>query len=276
MCSAAANELSLSDDDLAFYQREGYLISEQALPEETFSKLKSALQKRLILIGDKPPDFVPLPHTPAPTLNGEDIENARAFFAIATAPFILDRVEQIIGGDIVLWASALFCKPAATGLEVPWHQDGQYWPIRPRANVTMWIAIDDVDKENACLRVIPGSHRMGEFEHEKSAREDLVLNNVLNDSRIDLDTAADLELKAGQFSMHDVDLVHGSQKNTSGRRRAGYALRYMPASSAYDRNIDPGQGSATVPLEFAKRPIWLVRGVNRNPGNDFEIGHTHW
>ena len=276
MCSAHAKDFNLTGDDVAFYQREGYLIPEQPIPEETFAKLKKALETRLKLLGDKPPDFVPLPHTPDPTLNGKDVDNARDFFAIASDPYILDRVEQIIGGDIVLWASALFCKPATTGLEVPWHQDGQYWPIRPRANVTVWIAIDDVDTGNACLRVIPGSHKMGEFDHEKSDRDDLVLNNVLNDARIDLNTAVDLELNAGQFSMHDVDLVHGSQKNTSGRRRAGYALRYMPASSAYDRNIDPGAASATVPLEFVKRPIWLVRGTNQNPGNDFTIGHTHW
>jgi ectoine hydroxylase-related dioxygenase (phytanoyl-CoA dioxygenase family) len=50
----------------------------------------------------------------------------------------------------------VFCKPAVIGHEVPWHQDGQYWPIRPRATVTAWIALD-----NGCMRVIPGSHRMG-------------------------------------------------------------------------------------------------------------------
>ena len=271
----AVTSAGLSGKDLSFYEQQGYLLPEHALPSPLFDKLNRALETRLELISESP-DFVPLPHTPNPKLNGKDIDNARDFFAIATSPFILDRVEQIIGSDIVLWASALFCKPAATGLEVPWHQDGQYWPIRPRANVTVWIAIDDVDKENACLRVIPGSHRMGEFEHDTSDRDDLVLNNVLNDSRIDLETAVDLELKAGQFSLHDVDLVHGSQKNISGRRRAGYALRYMPATSQYDRSIDPGKASASVPLEFAKRPIWLVRGVNRHPGNDFEIGHTHW
>ena len=78
------------------------------------------------------------------------------------------------------------------------------------------------------------------------------------------------------MSLHDANLVHGSNANTSGRRRAGYAVRYMPSGSLYDRRIDPGRASATVPLEFAERPIWLVRGVDRHGGNDFTIGHTHW
>ncbi|MGR8950471.1 MAG: phytanoyl-CoA dioxygenase family protein [Gammaproteobacteria bacterium] len=266
----------LLSDEITYYQREGFVIPRQALPGALFNKLNAALEERLKRLGDQPPDFIPLPHVPCSDADEKSLENARAFFEIATDDFILDNVEQIIGSDIVLWASALFCKPAATGLEVPWHQDGQYWPIRPRANVTVWIAIDDVNKENACLRVIPGSHRMGEFAHETSDREDLVLNNVLKDERIDINSAVDIELNAGQFSMHDVDLVHGSQKNSSGRRRAGYALRYMPASSCYDRQINPGQASATVPLDFVERPIWLVRGKNLNPGNDFTIGHTLW
>ena len=267
----------LTAEELSRYRKDGFIIPKPALPGPLFKRLSDALQERLELLGaTQRPDFIPLPHTPGVDASEAEIENARDFFAVATDEFILNIIEQVIGGNIVLWASALFCKPASTGLEVPWHQDGQYWPIRPRANVTMWIAIDNVDKTNACLRVIPGSHNMGEFTHHTSSREDLVLNNVLDDSRLDLATAVDLELAAGRFSLHDVDLVHGSQANTSGRRRAGYALRYMPASSCYDRQIDPGAASATVPLEFAERPIWLVRGENLHQKNDFTIGHTHW
>src|SRR5689334_21157569 len=118
-------------------------------------------------------------------------------------PDLLDVVERVIGPDIILWASTVFCKEAARGLEVPWHQDGQYWPIRPRATVTVWVALDDATPENGCMRIIPGSHLMGDFAHEVSDREDLVLNNVLSDRRLDLSTARDVVLEAGQISLHD-------------------------------------------------------------------------
>ena len=85
----------------------------------------------------------------------------------------------------------------------------------------------------------------------------------------------DIALESGQVSLHHVDIVHGSQPNTSGRRRAGFAIRYMPSTSLYDRRIDPGQASSTVTLDFTTRPIWLARGVD-HAGNDFEVGHTHW
>ncbi|MBI1310138.1 hypothetical protein GC176_02435 [bacterium] len=52
---------------------------------------------------------------------------------------ILDIVEQLIGTDIVLWGCQAFCKPPGDWMEVPWHQDGNYWPIRPLATCTLWI-----------------------------------------------------------------------------------------------------------------------------------------
>jgi ectoine hydroxylase-related dioxygenase (phytanoyl-CoA dioxygenase family) len=117
---------------------------------------------------------------------------------------------------------------------------------------------------------------MGEFSHEVSERDDLVLNNVMSDPRLDLTQACDVELEAGQLSLHDANLVHGSQPNRSAKRRAGFAIRYMPSTSHYDRSLAMGSASNTVPVEFAQRPIWLVRGVDRSGRNDFDTGHSHW
>lgn len=264
----------LAPDELTRYAANGQLTPRWRLPTATLARMQDALARLLEARADERPDFIALPHVPWEGPGG--VEIAREFFDFVTDPDLLDLVAAVIGPDIVLWASSVFCKPAAVGLEVPWHQDGQYWPIRPRATVTVWIALDDVSRENGCMRVIPGSHRMGEFSHEKSDREDLVLNNVLNDPRLDLSKAYDVVLEAGQLSLHDVNIVHGSQPNRSARRRAGFAIRYMPASSHYDRSLPMGSASNTVPVEFAQRPIWLVRGTDRSGLNDFDIGHTLW
>ncbi|MEQ8235030.1 MAG: phytanoyl-CoA dioxygenase family protein [Gammaproteobacteria bacterium] len=267
---------ALTPDEVAAYAADGQVTPAWRLPDDLLARMRGALEELVARHAPSPPDFIPLPHVAPVDDDPAAVELAREFFALVTHPLLLDLVEPLIGPDIILWTSAVFCKPPATGLEVPWHQDGQYWPIRPRATVTAWIALDDVDAGNGCMRVIPGSHRMGEFSHVKSDRDDLVLNNVLDDPRIDLASARDVVLNAGQVSLHDVDIVHGSQPNTSGRRRAGFAVRFMPATSRYDRSIDPGQASNNVPLEFARRPIWLVRGIDRDGGNDFTTGHTLW
>lgn len=272
--AAFRDEARLTPEEIARYQANGQVTPRWRLPTAKLLRMQDALTRLLDARAGERPDFIALPHVPWDGPGGFEI--AREFFDFVTDPYLLDLVEAVIGPDIVLWASSVFCKPAGVGLEVPWHQDGQYWPIRPRATVTVWIALDDVTPENGCMRVIPGSHRMGEFSHDVSDREDLVLNNVLNDPRIDLTTAYDVVLEAGQLSLHDVDLVHGSQPNRSRRRRAGFAIRYMPASAHFDRSAPMGSASNTVKVEFAERPLWLVRGVDRSGRNDFEIGHTYW
>ena len=55
--------------------------------------------------------------------------------------------------------------------------------------------------------------------------------------------------------------------NRSDRRRTGVALRYMPSSSLFDRTLRPVDGQSGVPVNFANRPLWLVRGIDRHGGN---------
>jgi hypothetical protein len=52
------------------------------------------------------------------------------------------------------------------------------------------------------------------------------------------------------------------------------ALRYMPSTSHFDRSLRPLDGKTGVPVNFAQRPLWLVKGVDRCGRNDFETGHV--
>ena len=158
------------------------------------------------------------------------------------------------------------------GLALPWHQDGEYWPMRPLATVTIWVAIDPATRENGCLRVIPGSHRHGLLGHETNDDQALVVNRAIRSGQIDEGRAYDVELERGQVSLHDALVVHASNANPSGRRRCGYAIRYMPATSHFDRTLAPTRIARNQVLDFSQRPIWLVRGQDR-AGNDFTIGH---
>jgi hypothetical protein len=75
------------------------------------------------------------------------------------------------------------------------------------------------------------------------------------------------------MSMHDVHLIHGAAPNRSPRRRAGVALRYMPGTSVLERNLVPGEGRTGIPVSWATRPLWLLRGEDRTGRNDFRVGH---
>lgn len=114
------------------------------------------------------------------------------------------------------------------------------------------------------MRYIPGSHlRRRTYQHRQDERPDLALDFVLDDGEVDMASARDVVLQAGRMSLHDIHLVHGSNPNRSAKRRAGLAIRYMPATSLFDRS----HGNRTTPqgltTGFATRPLWLVRGQDR-------------
>jgi ectoine hydroxylase-related dioxygenase (phytanoyl-CoA dioxygenase family) len=198
----------------------------------------------------------------------------KKFLDLAMHGPILDMVEQVIGPDIILWGCHVFSKPAGDGFETPWHQDGHYWPIRPLATCTVWVALEPSTRENGCLRIIPRSHANKQLHaHLFEDRQDLVLNQRMADGTFDEALAVDLELAPGQMSMHDVYMIHGAKANTSNVRRTGVAIRYMPTSSHFDRNLHPAKGTSGLNLNFATRPLWLLKGRDVCGLNDFQIGH---
>ena len=187
---------------------------------------------------------------------------------------LVDLVAGVIGDDVILWGCHVFCKPAGEGYETPWHQDGHYWPIRPLATCTVWVALEASLIENGCLRVVPRSHidqHLHEHLHEE--RSDLTLNQRMKAGSFDEHSAVNLELRPGQMSLHDVYMIHGAAANTSGKRRTGVALRYMPATSVFERDLRPLDGQTGVPVNFAARPLWLLKGEDRTGRNDFAVGH---
>ena len=105
------------------------------------------------------------------------------------------------------------------------------------------------------------------------ARTDLTLQQRMAEGTFDEKDAVDIELQPGQMSMHDVHMIHGAQANRSAQRRTGVALRYMPASSHFDRSLNPVDGQSGVPVSFATRPLWLLRGRDVSGLNDFKTGH---
>ena len=263
---------TISASDIAAYRRDGYVVPKFRLSSEKIERLRNTLDQLIAYNPGVRPEKLISAHVEGD--NGEGVRGSAAFLAMARDPDIIDLVAGVLGEDIILWGCHIFCKPGGDGHETPWHQDGHYWPIRPLATCTVWVALDRSDIGNGCLRVIPGSHA-GKVLHEHlhEDRTDLVLNQRLSAGTFDEAKAVDLELDPGQMSMHDVYMIHGAAANRSPRRRAGVALRYMPASSLFDRTLKPHDGKTGVPVAFATRPIWLVRGIDRNGHNDLSVGH---
>ena len=145
---------------------------------------------------------------------------------LANHPKILDYVEDLIGPDIVCWTSHYFCKQPHDPRPVNWHQDATYWPVRPTRTVTVWLAIDDVTDQNSPMQFIEGSHKLGKLEWQEAPE-----NAVLRQSVPNADFYGSVfsnTLRAGEISLHTSTLLHGSQPNSSPKRRCGLTLRYIP------------------------------------------------
>jgi ectoine hydroxylase-related dioxygenase (phytanoyl-CoA dioxygenase family) len=262
----------MSEREIEAYREIGLVVPETRLEDYKVKHLRATLDRLVAANPGIRPERLVSAHIEGK--NAEGVRGSRDFLDLARDPAILDLVEQVIGPDIILWGCQIFCKPGGDGMEVPWHQDGHYWPIRPLATCTVWLALDPSKVANGCLRIIPGSHRARRLhEHVREERLDVVLNQSVKPGLFDPNTAFDVELEPGQMSLHDVYLIHGSNANRSPKRRAGVALRYMPATSLFDRELMKPSAQSGYTVDFATRPLWLLRGSDRAGRNDFTIGH---
>ena len=248
----------LSDKLVQAYARDGQLTSPFKLDATVIGAMRSKMEALFKSYPESEPDYFPAL-----------IELDQTWLEFAMLPECLDIVEQLIGPDIIVWSSALFCKKPHHGKATPWHQDAQYWPIRPLETTTLWIAIDPATRENGCLRVVPGSHKTREiYPHSLNDSDQFVLNQELEPASQTQLKPKDLELESGMFSFHDAYMVHGAEPNRSGKRRAGLTFRYMPASSHFDRDLARRMTNDKGVNDVTKRQLTLVRGTKSHPKNE--------
>jgi Phytanoyl-CoA dioxygenase (PhyH) len=268
----------LSQAERDHYQSEGWVVPEFRLSPSYINTLVGALNELIHRNPGVRPEKLVSAHIERQGTqdNGEGVRGVADFLQLAKNPDIVDLVSDVIGQDIILWGAHVFCKPAGDGFETPWHQDGHYWPIRPLATCTVWVALEESIIENGCLRVIPKSHINKQLhEHLHEDRLDLTLQQRMKAGSFNENTAVNIELQPGQMSLHDIYMIHGAAANKSNKRRTGIALRYMPATSLFDRRLKPVDGKTGVSVNFAERPIWLLKGIDKTGLNDFVVGHAN-
>jgi non-heme Fe2+,alpha-ketoglutarate-dependent halogenase len=141
-------------------------------------------------------------------------------------PRIVAYVKDILGEDVIGWGAHYFCKMPHDGKIVAWHQDASFWPLTPSKTVTVWLAIDDADVENSCMRFVAGSHHLGHLTYRMSENDGSSVLNQTVEGAEQFGEVVNDELKAGEISLHSDLCLHGSLANNSDRRRCGLTLRY--------------------------------------------------
>lgn len=207
-------------DVVAAYEEHGYVV----VPGVVEPEVVADAGRHIDWLAERHPDVRPerLDHTIL-------VEDPFAMW-LAAHPGILDVVERFLGPDIALFAAHYISKPPGDGQPVLWHQDAAYWPLEPMDVISVWLAVDDADVGNGCMRVIPGSHRGDVVALRSRDDVDNVLRSEMTEA-VDESAAVALELRAGDIELHHPNIVHGSAGNSSDRRRAGLTLRYIPTTT---------------------------------------------
>ncbi len=214
---ANTNPKVLTREQIAHFNQNGYILPLRIFTENEIAGLRTYFDNLLAKYMSEGKDSY--------SISSAHLRHARVW-DVLTNPRIVAIVSDLLGESVVAWGSHFFCKMPQDGKTVSWHQDASYWPLTPSKAVTVWLAIDDADRGNACMKYIPGTQGLGHLTYKLSETDE---SNILNQTVPEVEKygdPVDVELKAGEASLHSDLLLHGSDANTSDRRRCGLTLRF--------------------------------------------------
>jgi len=216
----------LTDEEVAQYHRDGYVIVPDLISPDEASAWKEKLKERLAtegLLGNIP--------------SGVRVWMADNLDPFSSAQFQSPRMtailQQLIGPNVEFLSYKAVFKNAKTAFRSPWHQDWAYWHGSPKLSV--WIALDEATPENGCLQLIPGSQRavieMKEVEDVKGFGRRITDDQVAGMPIV----TAPVPRGAGIF-FHDLAL-HASCPNINGQDRWSVIPTYRDAAQADSSTI---------------------------------------
>ena len=229
----------LTKEQIDFFHTNGFVNGSKVLSDNEVDILRLEIDR---VIEHQNDSSIPQPVL-LRNLSGND--NAPVWQIVniweASSPFknlisretIVEGLAQLTNATTLrIWHDQIQYKPAQIGGVNMWHQDAPLWPIlAPMTEVTAWVALDDVDVDNGCMSMVPGSHLWGnyiDFLNSFKSYEDMP--SEYQGHKIEI---VRCPVKKGEVHYHHALTWHGSHANTSGRPRRAIALHYMSQDTRY-------------------------------------------
>lgn len=249
------DQYRLSEDQVAFFHKNGYLANIKLLDPSQVETLNNELEDLI------DPDFS------GNSLFYEFKSNESAdpntvlfhslghwrikegFHDILWNPAFVMAASQLLGDKSVrFWHDQLFCKPARHGGVVAWHQDYSYWTRSvPMQHLTCWVGLDDAGISNGCLYYVPESHKWGLLDKPDLAGDMEGLMDYLTDEQKAAFKPVPIEMKKGHGAFHHPLMVHGSYENKSDRSRRAFVLNVFADGTQSDTHEELLSGVPVIP-----------------------------
>ena len=168
---------------------------------------------------------------------------------VSTRGAHIPMVQQLMGPNLALEWNQFVTKFPDVGSgqsEFPWHQDDGYGTLLPLGTLTVWVALVDVNEQNGCSWVVPGSHKHGLLEHGQKEEGHWFKEVQVEGNGIPA------VLKAGEALAFSGLTLHRSLLNQSAQPRYAFFMRYCPPET-----IRVTAGNQSV-LEYGH--AWMVAG----------------
>ena len=225
----------LSVEETRHYRQEGYLIFPALISGERLQRYKGLLDdlvERARVLKANESGFALQPdkqgHLIAGRLfkvQGVCVVEPR-ILDLAREPAIVSRAADLIGSSLHMFGSKFYPMLSHGGTSTGWHQDNHYFGTRSHLVLSCGIYLEDTDRSNACLRVLPQSHTTGELVKHTGGDGTFAHGSW---TEVDEDQAVFVECPAGTVILFSANLLHGAATNTSDRSRYSTAWHYIPA-----------------------------------------------
>jgi ectoine hydroxylase-related dioxygenase (phytanoyl-CoA dioxygenase family) len=262
-------QFQLTSQQIADYRRDGYIIVKNFLSSTEIDKLygiatgDDLLRKHAFDLNDQTGKKTKLTLWYNP---GDD-----AYGLLTRSHRMVDSADKLLEGDSAVchFHSKLMQKEPKVGGAWEWHQDYGYWYknefLLPDEMISIMVAITRANKQNGCLQVIKGSHRMGRIEHG-FAGEQVGASQHYVDLALKTMPLIYVELEPGDALFFHSNLLHRSEANLSDKAR-------WSLISCYNRRDNIGynepNGSHTTPVKVVPDEAlmeWEASGVQESSG----------
>lgn len=239
------SDLRLSDVDR--FARDGVICLRAALDQTWVDRLQAATADAMAN---------PVAHS---RRHGAKSDSEAAFFAeidiyrrhpvfreFATAGPLRPIAARLLQSTkLNLYGDQLLVKEAGTSTPTPWHHDQPYWRLKGTKVISIWVALDVVNRENGAVEYVRGSHLDGKLYRPQEFGDDKRFKDMTLDRLPDIDARRDdfdivsYDMEPGDVIAFHARTLHGSPPNQSSRSRRALSVRYIGDDVVYD--ILPGQ-----------------------------------